>query len=138
MIEIKSSKIILTNKERFILMLQKVPEASFLPWCLDFTGGKPEAGESFLEAGIRETKEETGIEVKPDSCREILDLCEDIDGKRYRRVINLAEIDEFPPQSELTLPEHIGSVALAIPDAIASVRYPYQRQALREAQLLLA
>jgi 8-oxo-dGTP pyrophosphatase MutT (NUDIX family) len=138
MLEKKSSKIILTNKERFILMLQKVPEASFLPWGLDFAGGKPEEGESFLAAGIRETREETGIIISPDACIEVLALDDEVGNTLYRRVIHLAEMDEFPPQAELTLPEHIGSVALSFPDALASVRYPFQRQALVEAQMLLA
>ncbi len=56
-------KCIIENNGKFLLV--KLNYAHHL-WT--FPGGKVERGESFLEAGIRETKEETGIIVKDLIC----------------------------------------------------------------------
>src|SRR5690349_19058665 len=55
----KSSVVIIVNKEGFIL---GVPRKNN-PHKFGFVGGKCDPGESFEETALRETKEETGLEI---------------------------------------------------------------------------
>ena len=51
------------NRQNKILVLRRSLDDDDVPWRIDFPGGGVEPGEALMAAAIRETKEETGIEL---------------------------------------------------------------------------
>ncbi|HSX31028.1 MAG TPA: NUDIX hydrolase [Candidatus Saccharimonadales bacterium] len=50
-----------------VLVLRRSPDDDLWPGAFDLPGGQVEPGESYLQAAIRETEEETGIRLAPDN-----------------------------------------------------------------------
>ena len=61
--ELAGCAILVRNSEDKILLLKRSPQSHFAPDLWGFPGGKIEAGESALEAVVRETQEETQLRV---------------------------------------------------------------------------
>ena len=55
--------------ENKVLFLQRALDKKWDPGKLNGVGGKVEPGEDFLQANIRETKEETGYELNEKTCK---------------------------------------------------------------------
>ena len=62
MIEITKS---LIKKEDKILLIKRTPSSKFFPDLWDFPGGTTKEGEPSIKALIRETKEETSLDIIP-------------------------------------------------------------------------
>ena len=61
----KAVKAIIKDNQGKSLLLKRNAEAEFSAGMWNFPGGRVEKGESLSEAIVRETKEETGLTVKP-------------------------------------------------------------------------
>lgn len=59
------------NSKKQILLTKRSPEKKFAPNLWENTGGHAETGETGPEAIVRELREETGIEAKPEEMIEI-------------------------------------------------------------------
>ncbi len=70
-----SVAVIITDEKGRLLLTKRAAEPSIGLWCLP--GGFIELGESPLDTLVRETKEETGLEVTPG---EIIDACAKLNG----------------------------------------------------------
>lgn len=57
------ASVFLVNEQSEVLLVQEGKDAMYGLWNLP--GGHVESGESFLESAVRETKEETGLTVRP-------------------------------------------------------------------------
>lgn len=57
------------NKNGEILLTQRSPQKSFMPNAWENTSGHVAAGETSLEAAVRELEEETGIQAAPEALR---------------------------------------------------------------------
>lgn len=53
------------KKDGKYLLLKRAPHSKNFPKMWDFAGGKHNLGETSLESVVRETKEETNIDIKP-------------------------------------------------------------------------
>jgi NUDIX domain. len=105
---------------------------------LDFTKGHIEKGETELEAAIRETKEECGLNPQiVDGFREVMNY-------RYRRsgtsndkevVMFLGEVD--PGLQVKISHEHVGHVWLTYEKAMSSLTFKNQRDLLEKAESFL-
>lgn len=62
--QLQGAAILVLNEDGEVLLLKRAPESHFAPEQWGFPGGKIEAGETNLEAAIRETKEETQLRVQ--------------------------------------------------------------------------
>ena len=62
--QLQGAAILVLIPEGDVLLLKRAPESHFAPEQWGFPGGKIEAGETTLEAAIRETKEETQLRVR--------------------------------------------------------------------------
>tara|TARA_R110002110_G_scaffold397245_1_gene612523 strand:+ start:1858 stop:2283 length:426 start_codon:yes stop_codon:yes gene_type:complete len=62
----RASIVIYFNPDNKILLLKRKEEATFAPNQWGFVGGGAESGESFKEAAIRETHEESGLKTLPE------------------------------------------------------------------------
>lgn len=58
-------KSLIQNKEKRFLLIRRVTDSKFFPGLFDFPGGKLEQGEEALAGVIRETEEETGLQIEP-------------------------------------------------------------------------
>jgi ADP-ribose pyrophosphatase YjhB (NUDIX family) len=67
-----ASYVILRKGTKIALVLRG--NLPFMPHHYGLPAGKSEIGESFLEAAIREAKEEVGITVRPDQLRHVLSV----------------------------------------------------------------
>ena len=74
-----SQKIILVNKNREMLIIKRGKTAPSRPGYWDLPGGEVEYGENLSNGIIRETKEETGLEIKTPS---LLDVCAKFNDKK--------------------------------------------------------
>ena len=105
---------------------------------LDYTKGHIESGETELEAAIRETREECGLDPK------IIEGFREVMNYRYRRsgkssdkevVMFLGRVD-----SELQVKishEHVGHVWMTYDKAMASLTFKNQRDLLEKAERFL-
>jgi|DEB0MinimDraft_10_1074344.scaffolds.fasta_scaffold00152_16 mutator protein MutT len=58
------SKVLIVDDENRFLSLLRDPDSKYKPNHWDFPGGHVKEGESHEEAAVRETKEETGLDIK--------------------------------------------------------------------------
>lgn len=65
---IKVSAVVLTNDDGDVALVRKHATRAFI-----FPGGKPEAGESGLEAAVREVQEELGVTLDPHQVHHVAD-----------------------------------------------------------------
>ncbi len=60
---LRGAVVVVRNDDGSILLLKRAPESRFAPEKWGFPGGKIEEGETPLQAAVRETKEETSLDV---------------------------------------------------------------------------
>lgn len=65
----RHTHILICDKDNHYLLQQRALSAHYLPGKWDVTGGGVQAGETSLEAAVREAKEELGLELPPEALR---------------------------------------------------------------------
>jgi len=88
------SKVIISNENNEVLLLKRAPNAPKYPNYWDLPGGHAKKGEDLIKAGVRETKEETGLSIK--GLKQV---------KKYKK-INFFKTKEYSGSILDTLPEH--------------------------------
>jgi ppGpp synthetase/RelA/SpoT-type nucleotidyltranferase/8-oxo-dGTP pyrophosphatase MutT (NUDIX family) len=66
--------VIRRRSDGLVLLLKRPPDSRHFPSRWEFPGGKPDPGENFIETLVRETREETGLEIVPGA---VLGVAED-------------------------------------------------------------
>ncbi len=59
--------VIRRKSDGLVLLLKRPSDSRHFPARWEFPGGKPDPGEDFVETLVRETREETGLEIAPGS-----------------------------------------------------------------------
>lgn len=106
-------------------------------WALP--GGKMDAGETFLTAGVRELFEETGIAVEPADCRpvKVYDAVDrDPRGRYITQAFGVFLRDEQPPTPHIQPGETDRVEWVSVRDALELEFYADHREILRDALTL--
>ncbi len=63
------ARTLVVRPDGMVLVLRRSPDDDLWPGAFDLPGGQVEPGESYVQAAVRETEEETGIRLAPDDVR---------------------------------------------------------------------
>ena len=117
---------------RYILQ-QRGLKMRFFPGAWDVTGGGVKAGETPMQAGIREAREELGLIVRPEDTREIHKYYADWDNG-CGLIIHVFGCEVDLPEGGLTpSPEEVNAVRLVSFEAFCDVVTPNKDEAFGEA-----
>ncbi|MCL4379162.1 MAG: NUDIX domain-containing protein [Candidatus Marsarchaeota archaeon] len=105
---------------------------------LDIPKGHAEKGERIMDTALRETKEETGLDVVPDRFfRHSLAYWTKEDGQRAKKIVTVF-IAEVPQAANVRVSdEHVGYVWLSCEDALRQVSFKDTKELVMEADSYL-
>ncbi|HWT55777.1 MAG TPA: NUDIX hydrolase [Candidatus Microsaccharimonas sp.] len=127
---IKTARAILLNPERQVLLARRPWTSKSRPGQLDFFGGRSNGGESSVQTAIRETLEESAIDLTGAKLEQVYRVIERDGPNQYLREYFRAIIPEFPTA---TLTEHVSQLILPGLVAVEELSFAPHRNALTNA-----
>jgi 8-oxo-dGTP pyrophosphatase MutT (NUDIX family) len=121
----RAAKVVIFDAKGMVLLLRRSnthPHHALHP---DLPGGIIEDNEKWEEGICRETKEETGFVVKPDSLRLVYELNHTYFGKQISRRIYVARLSQVRPNVQISW-EHDKASWIEL-DSLQGLEEPYQK-----------
>lgn len=123
------AKALLFDQNDRLLLIRRSETDSRRPLEWDVPGGQVDDSEDFIAAAARETKEETGIDVKVDDMGLVYTTCDFVpDHGNINWLFFMGKVDNKPAKLSS---EHVDFAWMTLDDAISALEYPRQRKVLQ-------